>query len=87
MKARVVFSQVGWPDEDGRRRNALSGEVVDLPQAEFDRLAALGAVTRFAGGGVAVSEPPVDAPPHPHESRAVAKRSQRSARSRPPRKT
>lgn len=55
MKARVVFSNIGYQGDDGRRLSAKSGEVVELSKEEFDRLSDLGAVTTFAGGG----RPPV----------------------------
>jgi len=51
MKAKVVFGHAGWVGEDGRRQGASQGQVVDLPTKEFDRLVALGAVVKFAGGG------------------------------------
>lgn len=57
MKARVLFSNVGWIGEDERRHSAAQGDVVDLPDAEFKRLSELLAVEKFAGGGKKATSP------------------------------
>ena len=64
MKARVVFSNIGYKGINGDRRlSAKCGQVITLSDEEFDRLDALGAVTRFAGGGTSELSGPT--PPHP----------------------
>lgn len=74
MKARVVFRHIGFIGEDGgRRQTASAGEVVDLSQEEFDRLAPLGAVTKFAGGGTS-AKPSAETAPAPVETPQPAAR-------------
>lgn len=73
MKARVVFSNIGYKAVEGERRlSATRGQVITLSDEEFDRLDALGAVTRFAGGGT--SELSGKTPPHPASVKRAATR-------------
>jgi hypothetical protein len=47
-KAIVLFDAVAWYDEDGVRQEADRYAEVELPQSEFDRLSALGAVEKIS---------------------------------------